>query len=178
VIRLGFRAAIGILTLLLIASTQGCGMNKSREGPPFEPGDIDGARSLLITNSDIKGVGASTPYGAALRWWQTLQFADVEGVKRSYAGRISGKEARRQIDDFQPRFSQPIDPKVETQGNRATVDVTVRAATPFPPTPSVVRVIDFPVRFYLVRDTVGWRLLISSYRNFIRARPFPRLAEG
>jgi hypothetical protein len=176
VVRLGFRAAIAVLTLLLIASTQGCGTNESRDGPPFEPDNIEGPRSLLVTNTDIEEVGASTPYGVALRWWQALQLADVEGVKRSYAVRISSREARRQIDDFQPRFSQPIDPKVETQDNQATVDAIVRTATPFPPTPSVVRVIDFRVRFYLLRDTAGWRLRISSYRNFIKALPFPRLA--
>jgi hypothetical protein len=173
---LGSRAAIAVLTLLLIASTQGCGTDQSREGPPFEPENIEDPQSLLITNSDIEEVGASTPYGVALRWWQALQLADVEGVKRSYAVRISSREARRQIDDFQPRFSQPIDPKVDTQGNRATVDAIVRTATPFPPTPSVVRVIDFPVRFNLLRNAAGWRLRVSSYRNFIEALPFPRLA--
>jgi hypothetical protein len=173
---LGSRAAIAVLTLLLIASTQGCGTDQSREGPPFEPENIEDPQSLLITNSDIEEVGASTPYGVALRWWQALQLADVEGVKRSYVVRISSREARRQIDDFQPRFSQPIDPKVDTQGNRATVDAIVRTATPFPPTPSVVRVIDFPVRFNLLRNAAGWRLRVSSYRNFIEALPFPRLA--
>ena len=176
--RLGFRAAIAVLTLLLIASTQGCGMDKRREGPPFEPGNIEDQRSLLITESDIEEVGPSTPYGVALRWWRALQHADVEGVKRSYAVRISSRETRRQIYNFQPPFSQPIDPEVDTQGNRATMDVIVRTAIPLPAAPSVVRVIDFPARFELLRNAAGWRLLVSSYRNFIQARPFPRQAGG
>jgi hypothetical protein len=178
VVRLGFRAAIGILTLLLMASMQGCGMDESREGPPFEPGSIEDPQSLLITNSDIEGVGPSTPYGVVLRWWQALQFGAVEGVRRSYAVRISSRETSRQIYRFQPRFSQPIDPKVETQGNRATMDVIVRTAIPLPGIPSVVRVVDFPARFDLLRSAAGWRLLVSSYRNFTQARPFPRQPGG
>jgi hypothetical protein len=153
-------------------------MDRSREGPPFEPGNIDNPQSLLITNSDIGGVGPSTPYGAALRWWRALQLGHVKVVKRSYAVRISSMEARRQIYGFQPRFSQPIDPKVQTQGDRATMDVIVRTAIPLPAAPSVVRVIDFPARFKLLRNAAGWRLLVSSYRNFIQARPFPRQAGG
>jgi hypothetical protein len=177
VVGLRSRAAIIVLALL-IASTQGCGTDGSREGPPFEPGDIDDAHSLLITNSDIEGVGPSTPYGVALRWWRALQLADVDGVKRSYAVRVSSGETRRQIYDFQPRFSQPIDPEVQTQGNRATMDVIVRTAIPVAAAPSVVRVIDFPTRFELLRNAAGWRLLVSSYRNFVQARPFPRQAVG
>ncbi len=59
---------------------------------------------------------------------EALQLADVQGVRRSYAVRISGREARQQIYGFQPRLSQPIDPEVKTQGNRATLDVIVRTA--------------------------------------------------
>ena len=153
-------------------------MDESREGPPFEPRNIEDPQSLLITNSDIEEVGPSTPYGVALRWWRALQLADVDGVKRSYAVRISNREARGQIDGFQPRFSQPIDPEVDTQGNRATMDVIVRTAIPLHATPSVVRVVDFPARFELLRNAAGWRLLVSSYRNFIQARALPRQAGG
>jgi hypothetical protein len=153
-------------------------MDESREGPPFEPGNIEGYESFLVMDSDIEEAGASTPYGVALRWWQALQRADLEGVKRSYAGHISSREAKRQITVFPPRFSQPIDPKVETQGNRATVDVTVRTALPLPAEPSVVRVVDFPARFHLLRNAAGWRLRVSSYRSYTQARPFPRLAGG
>ena len=153
-------------------------MDQSREGPPFEPGNIDDPQSLLITNSDIEGAGTSTPYGAVLRWWQALQLGDVKGVQRSYARHISSREAAREIDGFQPRFSQPIDPEVDTQGNRATMDVIVRTAIPLHPTPSVVRVVDFPARFELLRNAAGWRLLLRSYGNFVQARPFPRQDVG
>jgi hypothetical protein len=155
-------------------------MDESREGPPFEPGNIDDPQSLLITNSDIEEVGPSTPYGVALRWWRALQLADVEGVKRSYAVRISSRETRGQIYLFflKGRYSQPIDPKVETQGNRATVDVIVRTALRVPAAPSVVKVVDFPARFKLLRNAAGWRLLVSSYRNLSQARRFPQAVEG
>lgn len=172
------RAAIIVLALALVALSQGCGTDKAREGPPFEPDNIEDPYSLLITNSDIEEVGPSTPYGAALRWWRALQLPDVEGVKRSYAVRISSREARRQIYGFQPRLSQPIDPEVKAQGNRATLDVIVRTALPLPAAPSIYRVVDFPTRFDLLRKASGWRLLASSYRNFVRARPFPRQAGG
>jgi hypothetical protein len=161
--------------VLLIASSQGCG-DESRDGPPFETGDIENRESLLITDGDISEIGASTPYGVVLRWWQAFQRADVKGVKRSYSARISGKLARRQIYRFQPPFSQPIDPKLDVQGNRATMDVNVRTALPLPAAPNVVRIVDFPARFELLRKAAGWRLLVSSYRSFTRARPFPRTA--
>jgi hypothetical protein len=153
-------------------------MDESRDGPPFEPRNIEDPQSLLITNSDIEEVGPSTPYGVTLRWWRALQLANVEAVKRSYTVRVSTRNTRRQIDGFQPRFSQPIDPEVDTRGNRATMDVIVRTAFPRRATPSVVRVIDFPVRFELLRNAAGWRLLLRSYVNFIQARPFPRQDVG
>ena len=170
--RFGVRTATAVLMLLLIASAQGCGTDETREGPPFEPGNLEDERSLLITESDIEEAGASTPYGVTLSWWRALQLADVEEVKRSYSSRISRRESRRQIEGFQPPFSQPIKPKVRTHGNRATADVIVRTALPLPATPSVVRVVDFPARFELLRSAAGWRLLVGSYRNFTHARPF------
>jgi hypothetical protein len=161
---------------MLVAFSQGCGPeDKSREGPPFEPENIEGQESLVITNSDIEGVGVSTPYGAILRWWQALQLGDVEGVKRSYAGGISSRNAAREIYAFQPRFSQPIDPEVQTQGNLATVDIVVRAAN-LADTPGVVAITDFPARFYLVRTAAGWRLRLDSYRRYVRARRATHLA--
>ena len=172
------RAAITVLALALVALSQGCGTDEAREGPPFEPANIENPQSLLLTSSDIEEVGPSTPYGAALRWWRALQLADVEGVRRSYAVPISAREARQQIYGFQPRLSQPIEPKLRAQGNRATLDVIVRTAIPLPAAPSIYRVVDFPTRFELLRKSAGWRLLASSYPNFVRARPFPRQAGG
>jgi hypothetical protein len=177
-VRFRSQAAIALLLLALVALSQGCGTDEASEGPPLEPGNIDDQQSLLVTTSDIEEVGPATPYGAVLRWWRALQLAQVKEVRRSYADRISDRETRRQIFNFQPRFSQPVDPELETRGNRATLKVTVRTALPLPSTPDVVRVVDFPARFDLLRKAAGWRLLASSYRNFIQARPFPRQASG
>ncbi len=171
-VRLRNLAAASVLALALVALSAGCGTNEAREGPPFEPENIEDPQSLLITNSDIEEVGPATPYGATLRWWQALQLADVQEVRRSYTARIPRRETQSQILSFQPRFSQPIDPVVETQGNRATMDVTVRTALGSRATPSVVRIIDFPTRFYLLRKASGWKLFAGSYRDFIQARPF------
>jgi hypothetical protein len=168
--------AIAVLTLLLVASSQGCGTDKGRDGPPFEPGDISGPRSLLITNSDIEGVGASTPYGTVLRWWQALQLGDVKGVRQSYAARISTKEATREIDSFQPRFSQPIKPEVRTQGKLATVNVNVRTARPFADTTGVIDVRDFLTHFYLAHKAAGWRLRVGSFEHYAMGRRNARLA--
>jgi hypothetical protein len=165
-------AAAAVLALALVALSAGCGKDEAREGPPFEPANIEDQQSLLITNSDIEEVGPATPYGAALRWWQALQLADVQGVRRSYTARIPRRETQRQILTFPPRFSQPIDPEVERRGNRATMDVTVRTALSSRATPSIVRIVDFPARFNLLRKAAGWKLFAGSYRNFIQARPF------
>jgi hypothetical protein len=159
--------------LLVIASSPGCGMDKSKEGPPFEPDNLDGPRSLLITNSDIEAVGASTPYAVVLHWWQALQRGEVHAVKRSYAGRISSREAKREIDRFKHRFSQPVEPDVQTQGNRAnraTVRTIVRAATRSAETPSVVSINDFAATFVLVRKAGEWKLRDDSYSRYVERR--------
>jgi hypothetical protein len=173
---LGSRAAIAVLTLLLVVASQGCGMNKSREGPPFEPGNLKGPRSLLITNSDIDGVGALKPYGALLLWWQALQRGDVAQVKRSYAGRVTTREAKREIHGFKPPFSQPINPTVQTPGKRALVRAVVRTATRRKDIPSVVRVTEAPVSFSFVRKGTRWRLRRDSYEHYARSRGNQHLA--
>ena len=170
------RAATVLLALALVASSQGCGTNDGRNGPPFEPGDIAGPKSLLITKSDIEGVGASTPYAAVLRWWQALQRRDVAGVQRSYAGRIGRNAARRQIHALQSPRSQPINPDVQRQGTHATVGVVIRAATRYVATPSVVSITDYPASLYLVRTRAGWRLRHDAYLRYARSRQLPRLA--
>jgi hypothetical protein len=161
---------VALLTLLVCAASQGCATNDSTEGPPFESRNIEGKRSLLITDSDIDEVGASTSYGAVLRWWQALQLGDVKGVRGSYARPVSGDEAKRQIDRFRPRFSQPLNPEIETRLNRATVHVVVRAATRSEDTPGVVGIDDFSATFRLLRNGTGWRLRPGSYRHYLHSR--------
>jgi len=167
------RALIAFAALLLVASLQGCGTG---EGPPFEPGDIEGPESLLITNGDIDEAGRYTPYGVVLRWWRALQLGDVEGLKESYVGRISSKEARRQIDIFAPRTSQPIKPEVQTRDRRANMEVLVRSASRLADTPGVISVRDFQTHFYLVGTWAGWRLRLDSYRYYANGREKSHLA--
>jgi hypothetical protein len=168
------RAAIAVLALLVVASLQGCGTD---EGPPFEPGDIDGPESLLITNSDIERAGRYTPYGVVLYWWRALQRGDVKGLKESYLLRISNREARRQIEGFRPRTSQPIDPEVRTEaGKRANMEVRVRTASHLADTPGVVSVRDFKTHFYLVLTFAGWKLRLASYQSYADGRQRSQLA--
>jgi hypothetical protein len=163
--------------LLLITSSQGCGTDESREGPPFEPGNIEAPESLLVTDSDIEAVGASTPYGAILRWWQALQSGDLEGVERSFGGELPRRDAIRQIEEFRPPTSQPIDPRVETQGYLAMVHVVVRAAKELPDTPGVVRINDYRVTFPLVRRADGWKLVVGAYARYLQSRRSPQPAS-
>ena len=165
------RGAIALFfALVMIASLPGCDRDTSKDGPPFEPGNIDGRGSLVITKSDIEAAGSSTPYGAVLRWWQALQRKRVETVKRSYPERISGAKAKRQIERFKHRFSQPIKPEVQTEGGRATVAVTVRTARRNDEAPNVVSVNDFGANFPLSRRAGGWRLRPSAYERYIERR--------
>jgi hypothetical protein len=166
-------AVLGAVALLLVVPLQGCG---SSEGPPFDPGDLESPDSLLITNDDIDKAGRYTPYGVVLRWWQALQRGDIQGVKDSYAGRISSKEARRQIDFLSPRTSLPIHPRVTTRDRRASMEVLVRSASEFDGKPDVVSVRDFQTHFYLVATFAGWRLRIDSYRNYANGREKSHLA--
>jgi hypothetical protein len=174
--RVRSRAAAVALTTVLIASSQGCGSDKSREGPPFEPANIDAPQSLLVTKADIAGVGASTPYGAVLRWWQALQLGDVRRVQRSYVKRISAREAKRQIAGLRPRTSQPLDPDVRSRNSQAAVEALVRSASPFDGKPNVVSVRDFRTHFYLVRVATKWRLRTDSFERYSRGRRHSRLA--
>ena len=153
-------------------------MNENRDGPPFEPGDIDGPRSLLVTDNDIKEVGASTPYGAVLRWWQALQLRDAAGVQRSYTGVVRPNEVRHQIHHFAPRFSQPIDPNVQTQSDQAKVGTVVRVATRLAKAPKVVSITDFPASFALTRTASGWKLRPGAYRAYVHGKVVHRRLSG
>jgi hypothetical protein len=160
-----------ICALVAIASSAGCSSDDgSKEGPPFEPANIEDRRSLLVTNSDIEAAGSSTPYASVLRWWQAFQRKEVQSVRRSYPERISGRKAKRQIDRFRHRFSQPIEPEVQTDGDRATVNVTVRTARRNDEAPKVVSVNDFGVNFVLSREAGGWRVRPEAYRRYIERR--------
>jgi hypothetical protein len=173
---LRLRASIALAAFLLIAFLAGCGTNERREGPPFEPRDIAGPRSLLVTNTDIQEIGATTPYGAVLSWWRALQLRDAAGVRRSYAGFVSAKEVRREIHRFAPRSSQPVDPRVLLHPDEATVGVTVRAATRLAESPRVVSITDFPTSFALVREPEGWRLRPGAFQRYLDGKKRHRLS--
>jgi hypothetical protein len=175
VVGLRLRAPIALLALLLIAFSAGCGTDNRREGPPFEPRDIAGPRSMLVTNSDIQEIGPKTPYGAVLRWWQALQHRDVAGVRRSYTGSVSKKEVRREIHTFLPRSSQPIEPRVLMRPGGVTLGVTVRAATRLAESPRVVSITDFLTSFALVQTPGGWRLRPAAYQRYLDGKRRLRL---
>ncbi len=164
-------AAIVISALVVLASSAGCGSDDgARDGPPFEPSNIDDRGDLLITKSDIEAVGSSTPYAAVLRWWQALQRKRPQTVRRSYPEPISGEKAKRQIKRFQHHFSQPMEPIVDTDGNQATVNVTVRTARRSDEAPNVVSINEFGANFPLLRESDGWRLRPVAYRRYIERR--------
>jgi hypothetical protein len=151
-------------------------MDGDREGPPFEPDNIQSPRSLLITDSDVEAVGPSTPYGAVLSWWRALQHGNVEGVRKSYTHPPSAAAAKRQIDRIHTPYSQPVDPEIEKQGKRTRMVTTIRAATPRKVTPSVVAITDLRTSFFLVRRGSGWKLRPDSYRRYHRSWERRRLA--
>jgi hypothetical protein len=156
-------------TLAAFALGSGCGGDDSEQGPPFHPGNIDSPRSLLVSGGDIEGIGASSPYGAILGWWRALQRGDVAGLKRSYVEPITTAKARRQIQGFEPRLSQPVVPDEEEERNRATVEVLVRAAVRLGDLPNVIGVHDVPVTFELERKGAEWRLRNNAYAAYRRA---------
>jgi hypothetical protein len=163
------RFVITALTLPLIALAVGCGFEKDTGGPPVHPGNLEGPRSLLIRDSDIEEAGATSPYGVVLGWWQALQRGDVDGVKRSY-GDISTRQAKREIRDFAPRFSQPVEPEVETQHHHARLDTVVRSAIRLGDIPTVVSIRDVPVSFALDRRHHRWELRAGAFSRYRKAR--------
>lgn len=164
------RALAAAVTVPLIGLAAGCGLKETGEGPPVHPGNIDGPRSLLVTRGDIRGVGAGSPYGVVLRWWRALQRGSVQGVRRSYGGKVGVKEARREINDFAPRFSQPVEPSTERSGNRARVDVVVRLAVRLGDIPGVVNIQDVPTSFALRRRGSVWTLRPGAFARYRNAR--------
>jgi hypothetical protein len=164
------RPAIGFLALLLIAFAPGCGPDKAREGPPFEPANIERPASLRVTDGDVTEVGESTPYGAILALWQGLQNQEPGKVKRSYVERISRDKAKSQIDHLRPRNSMPIERSVQIEGDRAIVKTYVRSAIRFIRAPTVVGIADFPVIFSLVREHRQWKVRRDSFRRYLRGQ--------
>ncbi len=154
----------------LIAVAAGCGLKETGEGPPAHPGNIDAPRSLLVTPGDIRGAGAGSPYGVVLRWWRALQRGSVPGVRRSYGGAVGAREAKREIHEFAPRFSQPVEPDTQRHRDHATVDVVVRSAVRLGDIPGVVNVQDLPVSFALDRGGTGWRLRPGAFARYRNAR--------
>jgi hypothetical protein len=170
VLRLGPPLTLGLMALLAAAALQGCSASDSPEGPPFESRNIQHARSLLISDSDIDEIGPSTPYGTVLVWWQALQREDVDTVRRSYARPITKEEAKRQVQRFRPRFSQPLNAEVEEGQDDATVSVVVRAATRDEDAPGVVAITDFSADFRLLRRGGEWKLRAGTYRHYLHSR--------
>jgi hypothetical protein len=170
------RVTVAVLALALIALGQGCGADGAGDGPPFEPGDIETPESLLISDSDIREAGYYTPYGTVLRWWQALQRGDVARVQQSYLGRVSRAVAKRHVERFEPRFSQPIDPEIRTEGPKANMEARVRTAVPLADNPDLISVRDFTTHFYMVGTLAGYKLRVASYRNYSRGRDGSRLA--
>lgn len=164
------RSTVPVIALALAAiALVGCGTDESRQGPPFHPGNIQGPRSLLLSRDDVRGIGASSPYGVVLRWWRALQAGNAQALKRNYAGHVTTRAGRRQIRDFRLRYAQPVVPTVDEQGGQATVDVIVRAAVPLGDVPHVVGIHDFPASFDLVRRPSGWKLRPTSFGRYHRA---------
>jgi hypothetical protein len=148
----------------------GCGLKETNHGPPGHPGDLQSPRSLLVTQSDIKEVGAGSPYGVVLRWWRAMQRGSVRGVRRSYGNDIGVAQAKREVRGFAPRFSQPVEPQTERDGDRATVDAVVRSAIRLGDTPSVINVQDVPASFVLDHGSSGWRLRPGAFARYRNAR--------
>lgn len=168
--RLPSRPAIAALALLLIASAQGCGPNEAREGPPFEPANIDRPASLRVTDTDLTEIGESTPYGAILALWQALQQEEPGKVQRSYVEHITREEAESQVKHLRPRNSLPIETEVKIDGDLAIVKTYVRSAIRFVRTPTVVGIADFPVTFSLVREGSEWKVRRDSFRRYLRGQ--------
>ncbi len=177
--RLRARAGILFLALLVAATSQGCGSDDGREGPPSQPGNIDGPESMLISDRDIEGVGASTPYAAVLRWWQALQRGDVDQLRKMYVQPIPARAARRQIAGFRHRYSMPIDPQTRKKTTyTATVRTEVRTVVPFHDRPNVISVRDFPSKYFLALTLGGWKLRLDSYEHYTNGRKFSQLVVG
>ena len=139
---------------------QGCGIDEAREGPPFEPENIDrpGVPSGHRTATS-RAVGAVN----ALRRHPPLVAGAAAarrrgGVRRSYAEHITqGARRSARSTHLQPRYSQPIEPEVETQGNRATVEIVrpSRRLRFVATRRAWSRITDFPVAFFLVARAPG-----------------------
>jgi hypothetical protein len=164
---------------LVALALQGCGGSSVKDGPPFRAGALETPQDLLITNSDIEAVGASSPYSAVLSWWQALQQGNVGQLRHSYVKTISPAKAKAQIANFKPRDSMPVKPETHhTAKYTATVRAQVWTAIPFHGRDNVISVREFPTHYFLARTLGGWKLRVDSFEHYTNGRNFSQLVVG
>ena len=166
-----------VLTLL-VASSQGCERDGNRDGPPFEPGNIENRRSLLITDSDIEEAGPVD----AIRRRPSL-------VESAPARRRGGSEAKLRGAHQRPGGEAP-DPSL-----RATLLATHRPRGQNAGQPgdrgrdrangaSHARRAQrgaggrLPGALRPATELAGWKLLASSYRSYTEGPALPPASRG
>jgi hypothetical protein len=190
--------SVSVASIFVIATLAACGSSgqttttttTTTTAAPRTVPRIHGPSDLLVGNKEIKRVGEGSPYGALLRWWQTLQSKDVAAARAAYAKSVDTTAVGREIRQlsYPPgldyRGSHPL-PSVALQRSRpkrvsvSKHDGTVRvfavinAAVFDKSHPNkVVFVSQTPTYFELEQVGAKWKLVNDDYlEQAVATRP-------
>jgi hypothetical protein len=144
--------------IMVLASACGSGVSASTSttGSAAGPADFKDPSNLLITRQDIARQ-ANAPAAAIMRWWQDLQFQDINAAARSYAPTLKIKRMANEVHALSS-FLASSKPQIEES------DITGKSARVL----SVIQwvafkrkgtnVVELPVAFRLVKRGRMWKL--------------------
>lgn len=120
---LGFGLCLAATAVLLA----GCGGGGTANGS----GTPRNTRELLVTQSEIKEAGASTPTGVLLTWWQALQFNDAKSAVKYYApGVVAEARVAAQLQVAgAPVLAKPEVQQTQVSGKKALLYAVIVAGT-------------------------------------------------
>lgn len=158
------RQLLGLCVSVTIAlGGMACGAETPAQERAAAPRQIQSAKDLLVTKSDIREAGADTAGGTLLRWWQALQFGDVPTAMTLYSTPPPESELERQLKKLKSILAVTrleIHEQDTSDGDEARVLAVLRSAS-FGESGPVIS--DTPATFVLRREGEDWRLPDNSW---------------
>ena len=156
------RVGLAFALLLTALAATGCG-DDDKEPSAAATSAIDAPRDLFISREDISRAGGDTPARTLLRWWQALQFGDLEVARDQYAGEVDVDRLAVQVPKIGRRVQAARPLVLEKYVKTATAKLHVVLQGALFPEDGPVRVIEVPATFRFVREDGKWRLADNAF---------------